>query len=63
MSSRNISERSCCIALGRLTADEKTFIPESEFAKVFLSARIYVADLSGVIGLAIYTRSILPLMF
>ncbi len=49
---------------GRLTAEEKTYIPESEYGKVFshrphLSARFTL----GVIGLAIYERSILPLMF
>ena len=48
---------------GRLTAEEKTFIPESEYGKVFLRARIYLLIYLGVIGLAIYKRSILPLLF
>jgi Na+-transporting NADH:ubiquinone oxidoreductase subunit F len=48
---------------GRLAADEKTFIPESDYGKVFLRARIYVAIYLCVIGLAIYTHSILPLMY
>jgi MocE subfamily Rieske [2Fe-2S] domain protein len=48
---------------GRLTAEEKTYIPESEYEKVFLRARICLAIYAGVIGLAIYQRSILPLMF
>ena len=48
---------------GRLTPEEKTYIPESEYEKVFLRARMCLAIYAGVIGLAIYHRSILPLMF
>ena len=48
---------------GRLTPEEKTFIPESEYEKVILRARIYLAIYAGVIGLAIWQRSLLPLMF
>jgi Na+-transporting NADH:ubiquinone oxidoreductase subunit F len=48
---------------GRLSADEKTFIPESEYEKVYLRARIYLLIYLSVIGLAIYFRSLLPLMF
>ena len=48
---------------GRLTAEEKTFIPESEYGKVVLRARIYLAIYAGVFGLAACTGSILPLMF
>jgi Na+-transporting NADH:ubiquinone oxidoreductase subunit F len=47
----------------RLTDEEKTFIPESEYAKVFLRARVYLLIYLGVIGLAIWQRSLLPLMF
>lgn len=47
----------------RLTAEEKTFIPESEYPKVFLRAYIYIAIYACVIGLAIYAHSLLPLMF
>jgi len=49
-------------SLGRMTADEKTYIPESEFPKVYLRARICLLIYAGVIGLAIYTGSILPVM-
>jgi MocE subfamily Rieske [2Fe-2S] domain protein len=48
---------------GRLSDEEKTFIPESEYEKVFIRARIYLGIYAGVIALAIYHRSILPLMF
>ena len=48
---------------GRLTAAEKTFIPASEYNKVIWRARIYAAIYLAVIGLAIYQRSILPLMY
>ena len=47
---------------GQMAADEKTFVPASEFSKVYLRARIYVAIYAGVIGLSIYSRSLLPLL-
>jgi fatty acid desaturase/nitrite reductase/ring-hydroxylating ferredoxin subunit len=50
-------------SFGRMTADERTFIPETEFPKVYFNARIYVLIYASVIALAIATRSILPLMF
>jgi MocE subfamily Rieske [2Fe-2S] domain protein len=50
-------------ASGRMYADEKTYIPESEFPKVYLRARIYVAIYASVIALAIYYRSLLPLFY
>ena len=48
---------------GRLTPEEKTFIPDVERHKVYRNARIYIAIYSAVIVLAISTRSILPLMY
>jgi Na+-transporting NADH:ubiquinone oxidoreductase subunit F len=50
-------------AAGRMTPSERTYIPESEFGKIFLRARIYLLIFLAVIVLAIATRSILPLMF
>lgn len=47
---------------GRMAAEEKTFVPASEFPTVYFRARIYVAIYLGVIALSIYTRSILPLL-
>jgi Na+-transporting NADH:ubiquinone oxidoreductase subunit F len=47
----------------RMSADEKTYIPQMEFPKVYRRARVYVAIYAVVIGLSLYTRSILPLMF
>jgi Na+-transporting NADH:ubiquinone oxidoreductase subunit F len=49
-------------AAGKLTPSERTYIPESEFDKVFLRARIYLLIYLATIALAIGTRSILPLM-
>ena len=49
-------------ASGRMLADEKTYIPETEFTKIFLKARVYLFIYAGVIATAISTRSILPLM-
>ncbi len=48
---------------GRLTAAERTFIPDSERGKVIRQARLYALIYAGVAGLALYCRSILPLMF
>lgn len=50
-------------AIGRMSPEEKTFIPESEYEKVFLRARIYLLIYAVVVGLAICYRSLLPLMF
>ena len=50
-------------AIGRMTATEKTFIPESEFTKVYFKARISLAIYLGVVALALATGSILPLLF
>jgi MocE subfamily Rieske [2Fe-2S] domain protein len=50
-------------SLGRMSAEEKTYIPESEFHNVYREARIYVSIYLLVIALSIYERSILPLMF
>ncbi len=47
---------------GRMTAAEKTFIPETEFHRVYRNARIYATIYLGVIALSIYLRSILPLL-
>ena len=50
-------------AIGRLTAEEKTFIPESEYGKVYWIARAHILVYVVFIAWAIYIRSILPLMF
>ena len=49
--------------VGRLTPEELTYIPETEHAKVFVRARIYILVYVGVIALSIHSGSILPLMF
>ena len=50
-------------SFGRMTNDEKTFIPEMEFPKITFRARICLAIYLGVIGLSVAMGSILPLMF
>jgi MocE subfamily Rieske [2Fe-2S] domain protein len=47
-------------AAGRISVEEKTFIPESEFPKVIRNARIYLAIYLLVIAAAIAMRSWLP---
>lgn len=49
-------------ASGRLTPAEETFIPEMERGKVYLVARIWLLIHFAVIALAIYMRSILPML-
>lgn len=50
-------------ALGKLSAEEVTFIPEAEQRKVFREARVWVAIYLAVFALATYLGSILPLMY
>jgi len=50
-------------SIGSMAPEEKMYIPASEFEKIFFKARVYVAIYALVIALAIYTRSLLPLMF
>ncbi|MBU4528078.1 MAG: fatty acid desaturase family protein [Hoeflea sp.] len=49
-------------ALGIISAEEKTFVPDSEQPKVMFIARVWLAIYATVIALAISTGSILPLM-
>ncbi|GLQ56306.1 fatty acid desaturase family protein [Devosia nitrariae] len=49
-------------AAGIVSAEEKTFIPEMEQAKVVRVARIWVAIYATTIALSIWLGSILPLM-
>lgn len=49
-------------SLGRMTEAEKTFVPESEFSKVFLKARISLGIYLSVLAIAIVTGSILPVL-
>jgi Na+-transporting NADH:ubiquinone oxidoreductase subunit F len=50
-------------ASGRMNPDEKTYVPASEFPKIYFRARIYVLIYASVIGFAIATHSILPLLY
>lgn len=49
-------------AAGRLSAAERTFIPEQEQHKVVRVARIWIAIYTATIALAVYLGSWLPLM-
>ncbi len=49
-------------AFGRVTPEERTFIPPSEFGKLRVRAWIYLLIYLTVIALAVATRSILPLL-
>jgi fatty acid desaturase len=47
---------------GRLDAEEATYIPEMERARVYLVARIWLAIHVAVVAAAIYSGSILPML-
>lgn len=49
-------------AAGRLTEEERNFIPQSEQPKVVTVARVWLAIYAAVVALAVWTGSILPLM-
>ena len=48
---------------GRLTNEEMTFVPEAERAKVYRTARVWLAIFALVLVLSFATGSILPAMF
>lgn len=50
-------------SVGRVTDAERDYIPESEFPKVFLAARLWLMIYLGVICWSIAIGSILPLLF
>lgn len=50
-------------AVGRLTAEEKTFIPEMERWKVYLIARLYLGIFAAVAAWCVAIGSILPAMY
>jgi fatty acid desaturase len=49
-------------ATGRLTADEATFIPESERGKTYWTARVWLLIYAAVVTACIVSRSVLPAM-
>ncbi len=49
-------------SIGKVTNEEKTFIPETEFSKLFLRARIYLLIYLAVIFISLITGSILPIL-
>jgi Na(+)-translocating NADH:ubiquinone oxidoreductase F subunit len=49
-------------SLGRMTPEEKTFIPSTEFSKVYRTARVHSLIYASILSLAFYTRSFLPLL-
>ncbi len=50
-------------SLGKMAPEERTFIPEAAFSRVYLRARIYLLIYLAVIALVIGTRSLWPLLF
>ncbi len=50
-------------AAGRLTAEEATFIPDSERHRVFREARAWLVVYAAVVALAVAVGSFLPLMY
>ncbi len=50
-------------ATGKMDSQAASYVPENEYKKVFLVARIYLLIYLSVILLSIYFKSILPLMY
>ncbi|HTK66447.1 MAG TPA: fatty acid desaturase family protein [Pseudonocardia sp.] len=50
-------------ALGRLSAEEATFVPEQERARVYRAARVHVVIYLVAVAVAVLTGSLLPLMY
>jgi Na+-transporting NADH:ubiquinone oxidoreductase subunit F len=48
---------------GRLTPEERTFLPQTEAGRVIVRARIYVLIYLGIAALSVCSHSILPLMY
>lgn len=48
---------------GRISAEERTFVPESEFPKIYRRARIYLSIYLAVIALSVLTHSPFPILF
>ena len=49
-------------AIGRLDEAERTYIPESEWPKVFVVARVWLAIFAAVIAASLWLWSLLPLV-
>ncbi|MEM1361496.1 MAG: fatty acid desaturase family protein [Pseudomonadota bacterium] len=58
----DLGRRMLINASGRLTDDEKNYVPKKDVASVYLVARIWVAIYLVVIGASLWMGSILPLM-
>ena len=50
-------------AFGRVSADARHYVPESELRKMFWSARLLVGAIVAVIALCVYLGSAVPLLF
>jgi Na+-transporting NADH:ubiquinone oxidoreductase subunit F len=50
-------------AIGRIDPEVATYLPASEYGRVFFRARVYLGIFAGVILLSIVYQSVLPLMF
>lgn len=48
---------------GKIDPEVATYLPEHEYSKVILKARIYIAIYLLVISMAVFSSSILPLMY
>jgi fatty acid desaturase len=50
-------------ACGQMTATEKTFIPASQFPRIYVTTRVSLAIYASSLALAFYAGSILPLLY
>lgn len=50
-------------SMGKVTPEEATYIPSSEYPKVFFRARVYAVIYAIIIGLCVYYQTWLPFVF
>lgn len=50
-------------AIGKIDPEVATYLPKKEYGGVILKARIFITIYAFVIGLSVYFRSVLPLMY
>ena len=50
-------------SIGHLTLEDREYVPETEYRKMFWEARAYLVILATFIGLAVWTHSFLPVMY
>jgi Na(+)-translocating NADH:ubiquinone oxidoreductase F subunit len=57
------SKKILTYAIGKIDPEVATYLPKHEYASVILKARVFIVIYAFVIGLSVYFKSMLPLMY